>query len=279
MSTTCEHVESGAVELYFYDELPVSTRAEMASHVARCRHCAAALEDLKVIRTALSTRPDVCAPMSGDWSDFMERLDAAVLSAKPNVAPAVLPFRPSTAAMIPAPVRTYVGLLATAALLAIVTISVTYLARHRQLAPLAQNDQVAARVPADGAASATSQPASVPVATTGMRSVGEQHFERSKLVVLGLASKEPGEVSVADWAYERSLASSLLSDTRLYRLAAEERGLTSLAGVMRDLELVLLETSMAEGSDPAELPQIQRLIRKRQLIQKMDVVNTVGLLP
>ena len=86
-------------------------------------------------------------------------------------------------------------------------------------------------------------------------------------------------MTVADWAYERSLASSLLSDTRLYRMAAEERGLTSLASVMRDLELVLLETSMAQGSDPAELPQIQRLIRKRQLIQKMDVVNTVGLVP
>ncbi len=48
---------------------------------------------------------------------------------------------------------------------------------------------------------------------------------------------------------------------------------------MRDLELVLLETSMAQGSDPAKLPQIQRLIRKRQLIQKMDVVNTAGLRP
>jgi len=278
MSATCQQLESGAVELYFYDELPDGSRAEMASHVARCRHCAAALEDLKVIRTALSTRPDVSAPISGDWSDFMERLDAAVLTDKTNVAPDALAFRPSTAATIPAPVRSYIGLLATAALVAIVTISVTYLARHRQV-PL--NQQFAARPHSEGAAPAAAPQTTTaqPVATTGMRSVGEQHFERSKLVVLGLASKEPGEVSVADWAYERSLASTLLSDTRLYRLAAEERGLTSLAGVMRDLELVLLETSMAEGSDPAELPQIQRLIRKRQLIQKMDVVNTVGLLP
>jgi len=159
-------------------------------------------------------------------------------------------------------------------LLAVVTIGVVYVARNRAV----PDAQFATRTPS----TIETSPAAVdgtPVATAGMRSVGEQHFERSKLVVLGLASKEASEIGISDWAYERSLASSLLSDTRLYRLAAEERGLTSLAGVMRDLELVLLETSMAEGSDPAELPQIQRLIRKRQLIQKMDVVNTVGLLP
>ena len=271
-ATPCERVESGAVELYFYNEMPVASRTEMASHLAHCRHCRAALDDLEVIRTALSSRPDVSKPASGDWSAFMTRLDAAVLSERTSGARDVLPFRPSVPAAIAAPVRSYVGLLATAALLAIVTISVTYLARQRQLT----SEQLAARVPlVESPVNATPSP----LATAGMRSVGEQHFERSKLVVLGLASKEPNDVSVADWAYERSLASSLLSDTRLYRMAAEERGLTSLASVMRDLELVLLETSMAQGSDPAELPQIQRLIRKRQLIQKMDVVNTVGLVP
>ncbi len=110
-----------------------------------------------------------------------------------------------------------------------------------------------------------------------MKAVGEQHFERSKLVVLGLASKEATATSTADWAYERELATSLLKDTRLYRLAAEERGLTSLAGVMRDLELVLLETSMAEQTDQKALGQIQRIIEKRGLIEKMETVPTVGM--
>ena len=36
----------------------------------------------------------------------------------------------------------------------------------------------------------------------------------------------------ADWAYERQLAGALLDDTRLYKQAAEARGLESLAGVM-----------------------------------------------
>ena len=278
MTPVCDRLESGAVELYFYDELPAGSRAGMAGHLAQCHECAAALADLKVIRAALVSRPDVSAPPAGDWSHFMERLDAAVLAHKTaSMREPVASLRTLEPANLrtlePSNPRTFIGLLATAALLAIVTVSVVYLARNRAV----PGAQFAALSPSS--AEGTSTVESTPIATTGMRSVGEQHLERSKLVVLGLASKEPGEVTLSDWAYERSLASSLLNDTRLYRLAAEERGLTSLAGVMRDLELVLLETSMAEGSDPAELPQIQRLIRKRQLIQKMDVVNTVGLVP
>jgi hypothetical protein len=46
---------------------------------------------------------------------------------------------------------------------------------------------------------------------------------------------------------------------------------------MRDLELILLQTSMTEQADPAALAQIQRAIRKRDLLQKMDVVRTTGI--
>jgi hypothetical protein len=101
-----------------------------------------------------------------------------------------------------------------------------------------------------------------------------EHFDRSKLVVLGLATKDPARARAGDWTYERELASTLLSDTRMYRLAAEDRGLDTLAGVMRDLELVLLQTALTNDKDPASLGQIQRLIQRRDLVEKMDVVGT-----
>jgi hypothetical protein len=104
----------------------------------------------------------------------------------------------------------------------------------------------------------------------GFAALSEQHFERSKLVVLGLANKDARNVGGADWAYERGLASDLLNDTRLYRLAAEERGMKQIAGVMGDLELVLLQTSLADAPDSAALAQIQRLIRKRDLVTKIE---------
>jgi hypothetical protein len=46
---------------------------------------------------------------------------------------------------------------------------------------------------------------------------------------------------------------------------------------MRDLELVLLQTSLTDEKDPSSIQQIQRLIRRRDLIEKMDVVTTTGL--
>jgi hypothetical protein len=107
-------------------------------------------------------------------------------------------------------------------------------------------------------------------------SLSGQHFQRSKLVVLGLATKDATKPGEDDWAYERELATGLLNDTRLYRLAAEERGMTGLAGVMRDLELVLLQTSMSERPDEESLEQLQRLIRRRDLLTKMDVVYAGG---
>ena len=107
----------------------------------------------------------------------------------------------------------------------------------------------------------------------GFAAVSEEHFERSKLVILGLATRDAHTVSPSDWAYERQLAGALLDDTRLYKQAAQARGLGALAGVMSDLELVLLQTSLTEEPDAATLNRLQRLIRKRDLVSKMEVSN------
>ncbi|HVL65962.1 MAG TPA: zf-HC2 domain-containing protein [Vicinamibacterales bacterium] len=259
--TTCAVHESGAIELYFYGELAPEESSRVEVHLRACTACARALKELEVIRVALASRPDVSAPPSGDWSAFMRRLDVAVRRDGPA---AVMPFTPRRVRRVP-----LAGLLATAALLALVTLSVMMAARAgRQIVDVTTPDAVDAAGGRDMA----------PV-HAALTSVGLTHLERSKLVVLGLATREPEEAALADWAYERELASALLNDTRLYRMAAEERGLMSLAGVMQDLELVLLQTAMAEGDDRGALPQIQRLIEKRGLLQKMDVVGTTGLLP
>ena len=214
-------------------------------------------------------RTEVSAPPSGDWTAFMARLDDSLGEDSPSgEAPAVaVPF-PSR----PAVRRPLAGLVAMAALLAIVAVSVFFASQAGRRALQRDVDMPSGQV-------ADADATDVNPIQTGLASVGARHLERSKLVVLGLANMEPDAREASDWAYERELATSLLNDTRLYRMAAEQRGLTSLAGVMRDLELVLLQTAMAEGTDETALPQIQRLIRKRGLVEKMDVVGTVGLVP
>jgi DNA-binding transcriptional regulator YdaS (Cro superfamily) len=275
--TWCDVQASGAIELYFYDELKPVERASVEHHVRACRECAHALEELRVIRDALATRPDVAAPASGDWSGFMARLDAAI--AREPIARPRDPRRADTGGGRGRRSAERVGgtraggYFAMAALLALVTASVTTAWRVRHEQPARTAGAVATATP-----SATTQTPVADGSTGGdmtvadFETLSDEHFERSKLVVLGLATKDPADRRASDWAYERALASSLLNDTRMYRMAAEDRGLSEIAGVMRDLEIVLLQTSMTDEKDPSALPQIQRLIQKRDLLDKMDAV-------
>ena len=105
----------------------------------------------------------------------------------------------------------------------------------------------------------------------GLREGSLEHLERSKLVVFGLATRDP-HARARDWQYERALAGTLLSDTRLYRQAAMQDGAADVARVMRDLETVLLEASMSDKMDRAALERVQRLIAKRDLVVKMQVM-------
>jgi hypothetical protein len=254
--TTCERHTSGDLDLYFYDELNPSDRRRVKAHLSSCSECRSALDELHVIREVLAARPDVCAPASGDWSPFMARLNASLAEERKPIVTV------KTTSRVP-----YARYLAIAALLALVTVSAVVALRR---------PHVPATPAATGAAVVA--PVSAPARdVAAFRAMTEEHFERSKLVVLGLATKSPEELKATDWAYERELASGLLNDTRLYRFAAEDRGLDKLAGVMRDLELVLLQTSLTDEKDPASIQQIQRLIRRRDLIEKMDVVTTTGL--
>jgi hypothetical protein len=264
---SCDVQASGAIELYFYGELNPSELAVTRAHLARCATCRAALDELQVIREALASRPVVSMPASGDWAGFMARLERAV------AGESATPARSDQSFPSPRRVPAYATYLAMAALLTLVTISVVFFARSRTSAP-PQSASAGESAPA----LTPSEPTSAGVdATASLAAASGEHFERSKLVVLGLATKDAKTVSSKDWMYERELASDLLNDTRVYRMAAEDRGMKAVAGVMRDLELVLLQTSLTNDTDPDALAQIQRLIQKRDLVEKMQVVATSGL--
>lgn len=256
------------VILYFYDEMDTADRARAAAHLRGCASCRQRLEDLHAIRQALAARPPVDAPPAGDWSGFMRRLDAAVAPSRSlprSEPPAVLEY--SGGRWV---VRHVAAL---AAMLALVVAGVFMAARFR------------AADPADGAVTSVATVVAEPPALPGsppttndqsLRAGSAEHLERSKLVVLGLATRDPEQTSADDWQYERRLAGTLLSDTRLYRIAAQDRGVSDVARVMRDLETVLLETSLSDSTDRDALERIQRLIAKRDLVMKMQVIATSG---
>lgn len=272
----CDVQASGAIGLYFYGEAAPSERGSIERHLAGCPECRRALEDLSVIRAALSARPPVVAPPGDDWSGFMARLDHAVRPPPARTDGRVVAMPPAR--------RRYAAWVAMAALIALVTSSVLFVARSRQgSVGTASPATDAAAGPAGNIVPAGETAASAANASgrrendAAFLAMSEKHFDRSKLVVLGLTTRDARDASGLDWAYERQLASSLLTDTRLYRIAAEQRGMTTLARVMGDLELVLLQTSMSEHPEPGTLEQLQRLIRKRDLVTNMEVVTTSGL--
>jgi hypothetical protein len=261
MSGRCEVERAGTIELYFYGELTGPERLEIGRHVARCAACREALDDLGAIRTALADAARVASPPGGDWAAFMSRLESAVGAESVAGNAQASAGAHGTADSRPAGLRFRVVGLAMAAALALVTMTVLWISGglHRQDAAPAVDVAVheADRHPVSGSPDHE------------LTAVSRQHFARSKLVVLGLATRDTAGGS-DDWHVERDLASSLLSDTRLYRMAAEDRGMASLAGVMRDLELVLLEASMTTEPDRHGLEQVQRLIRRRDLVTKLN---------
>ena len=267
--TACELFDSPDVEMYFYGELDPRDRTRVETHLRGCEPCRQRLDDLHAIRRALASRPVVDAPPAGDWSGFTRRLDEAVArtSEPPNANPNLRTIEPWT-------LRTLIALAAT---LALVTAGVLATAWFRTPAPVT-NSAVAGIPKAGEAASAKAGEADTARAGRPDRTLREgsaEHLERSKLVVLGLATRDPHTRS-RDWQYERALAGTLLTDTRLYRQAAIHDGADDVARVMRDLETVLLEASMSDRNDGAALERVQRLIAKRDLVVKMQVMATAG---
>ena len=266
--TTCPIQADGLVELYFYDELSLDERQELARHLPSCADCRAALEELQAISAVLAERPPVSEPANGDWSAVMAGIQRAV---------AVEPARPLTllavAAGAPAR-RSAASLVAIAASLVLVSSALLYQGLDRRRAIV---DAPARLASLTRQAPAVAEPAVTTASDerrdAGFAAVSEEHFERSKLVILGLATRDAHAVSSADWAYERRLAGTLLDDTRLYKQTAAARGLGTLADVMSDLELVLLQTSLTEEPDAATLNRLQRLIRQRDLVSKMEVAR------
>lgn len=254
------------IVLYFYAEMDAAEHARAAAHLRSCGACRRRLDELQAIREALAGRPVVDAPPAGDWSGFMRRLDTTVAREHASaVSPsAVLAFTRGHWS-----VRQFVALAAT---LALVTVAVLAAARFRNAAAVPETVAATTTVP-------TAAPALAPLDAALNESLREgsvEHLERSKLVVLGLNARDPRQTSADEWQYERRLAGTLLDDTRLYRLAAQDRGVADVARVMRDLETVLLEASLSDSSDRQALERVQRLIAKRDLVMKMHVVARGG---
>lgn len=249
---SCTWHDSGSVELYFYDELDAAARTRFEAHLAGCQACRDALADLEIIRRALGARRQSAAPPSGSWDPFMRGLDARLDEARTPLSPR----------------RWNAGVAMKIAATLAVAVAGIYAGFQWQ------RSRIERAVPATSQVSVTPDASSA--LSESLSTVADQHLERSKLVLLGLAAKDPRHARPNDWSYERQLASTLLADTTQYRLAAADQGRADLADVLGDLETVLLQASLGDDEDPRALERLQRLIDRRDLLTKIEVMNTEG---
>jgi hypothetical protein len=105
--------------------------------------------------------------------------------------------------------------------------------------------------------------------------VGE-HLGRSEMVLVELANSGPqipGQKRV-NISGEQRRAEDLLEENRLYRQTALEQGDSALAGVLDELERVLLDVAHSpQQMTPAQLQGMRQRIEARGILFKVRVVG------
>ena len=236
MTIRCGEAADERLTLYYYGELDEHERGAFERHLRLCQSCVPAFAELEAMRAALAHRGG--APPPADFTArLLSRIEAEGAAATTDETRS----------------RTAWTWLPLAALL-VIGIALGLVWERRTLGP--------------------AQPAAEQhAADAALDAAAERHFERAKLVVLGLAMKDPTRTGARDWEYERELAATLLPDTRLFRMAAADRGDARLADLLGDLETVLLQASMSAEPDAPELERIQRAIQRRDLLVRMQLIE------
>jgi hypothetical protein len=99
------------------------------------------------------------------------------------------------------------------------------------------------------------------------------YLERSQMVLVELANANPK--APLDISSEQERAADLVSESRLYRQTAEHTGDTQVAGVLDDLDRVLLE--IARGPShlaPEDVDNLRRRLEAEGILFKIRVLNS-----
>jgi hypothetical protein len=99
------------------------------------------------------------------------------------------------------------------------------------------------------------------------------HLERSQMVLVELAHAETRDE--LDISAERQLADDLLASNRLYRQTAQQMGQTNVAGILDELERVLVEVARGPSTvSMQQLAHIQQRIESQGILFKVKVIGS-----
>jgi len=99
------------------------------------------------------------------------------------------------------------------------------------------------------------------------------YLERSQMVLIELANASPK--GTLDISTEQERAENLVSENRLYRQTAVHRGEAAVAGVLDELEQVLLEITHAPSRiSPEELEKLRARFESEGILFKVRVLGS-----
>ena len=239
-------------ELIAYHDGETAGREVIAAHLGDCPECQAELERIDALLAALNTMP---VPEPGEdygqrvWQQISPRLARRrghwwdFLFSERNPVPWLAP-------------RRWVAVGTVAALVVATFIAGRLTKPGNPIAPVAM-DQTKVRE------------------RILIMAVGE-HLGRSEMVLVELANSGPqnaGQKQV-NISSEQRRAEDLLEENRLYRQTALEQGDSALAGVLDELERVLLDVAHSpQRVTPAQLEGIRQRIEARGILFKVRVVG------
>jgi len=101
----------------------------------------------------------------------------------------------------------------------------------------------------------------------------DDYLERSQMVLIELANADPG--NALDISAEQERAHGLVSETRLYRQTAAGTGDAAVAGVLDELERVLMDiTHEPSRISPQELEKLRERFKAEGILFKMRVLGS-----
>lgn len=241
---------------YIERELSPAEHVRIATHLDTCRACALVVAEIQeVVRDAAALGPIVPPPHV--WTRIQERLqspESKVESPEPRVESPESKGRSRW--------TTSAWAAATAALVVMAFLTGRFAnLREQQTAP--SQGTVEPRAIADAA---------LVRERVLLIAVGD-HLERSQMVLVELAHAETrGELDISA---ERQLADDLVASNRLYRQTAQQMGQAHVAGVLDELERVLVEVARGPSTvSRRQLADIQQRIEAQGILFKVKVIGS-----
>lgn len=247
------HPSEETLNDYVERDLSPAEHVRVATHLETCADCSRFVADIQQLVRDVSTLGPL-EPPPYIWNSIQAKLgQPTVESPRPTT------HSPQSKAHGSWP--RYAWALATAALVVLAFVTGRFVHQREQQIAL-QETAPAELVSADEAVRER----------VLLIAVGD-HLERSQMVLVELAHAETrGRLDISE---ERQLADDLVASNRLYRQTAQQMGRDNVAGLLDELERVLVEVARGPSTvSMQQLADIQQRIESQGILFKVKVIGS-----